>query len=80
MKQIIGYPRVSKRIQALLIDSIIVAVGAIGTLIVVSKLGAPGAYSAIMAGLVVCDTPVTPLDTPKTWSKPSRVDSSARIA
>ena len=27
-----------------------------------------------------CDTPVTPLDAPKTWSKPSRVDSSARIA
>jgi len=26
------------------------------------------------------DTPVTPLDTPKTRSKPSRVDSSGRIA
>ncbi len=48
-----SYPRFVKRVQALLIDGVVVPVAALGTLIGVSSLGLQGYYSAISAALIV---------------------------
>ena len=49
----IAYPRVSRRIQALMLDSLIVPVLAVGTIFLARHLGAAGVYAAATAGLVI---------------------------
>ena len=49
----IGYPRISRRVQAFFIDGIILSVGALVTLIVASGLGLKGIDTSILAGLAV---------------------------
>ena len=48
-----SYPRLIRRIQALLIDSLLLSVCALGTLVAVSHFGITGAYAALCSGLVV---------------------------
>ncbi len=54
MNSNIGFPKISKRIQAVLIDSIIITVCFITTMIGMSLLGVQGINSIILAGLIVC--------------------------
>lgn len=49
----IRYPRLSRRIQAILLDSFVVPVSALGALILVSQFTEQGIYSAIAACLVI---------------------------
>jgi len=49
----IGYPRISRRLQALMIDGLIVPISAIGALILAPQLGLQGVYAAGTAALVV---------------------------
>lgn len=49
----VGYPRLLRRIQALMIDGIIVPVLVIGLLIAASSLGVQGIYAGILVGVTV---------------------------
>lgn len=53
MDENIGYPRLSRRIQALLIDGVIVPIFALSVLLLAPRVGLVGIYAAISAGLVV---------------------------
>jgi len=53
MKATLIYPRLLRRIQALLINGVVVPVAVIGTLVTASNFGVQGVYSAILAGLVI---------------------------
>lgn len=53
MDKILGYPKLSKRIQALLFDSLIIPILVIGTLLVISSFGIHGAPSALIAGIII---------------------------
>ncbi len=48
-----GYPRFSRRLQALMIDSVVVGVAAMLTLVISSKFGLKGGYSAASAVLAI---------------------------
>ena len=48
-----GYPRFLRRLQALMIDGVVVGVGAVLTLLLSAKLGLQGGYSAILALLTI---------------------------
>jgi uncharacterized RDD family membrane protein YckC len=49
----LAYPRVSRRIQALMIDGLIIPISAVGVLIMAPQIGLQGIYAAILAALVV---------------------------
>ncbi|MCK5335432.1 MAG: RDD family protein [Gammaproteobacteria bacterium] len=53
MEKIFSYPRVSRRVQALLIDGLVASIAAIGTLVVMSQLGGQGVYSAVAVVVVI---------------------------
>jgi uncharacterized RDD family membrane protein YckC len=47
------YPRLIRRVQALLIDSVLVSVGALGAMVAASNFGIKGLYAALVAGFVI---------------------------
>ncbi|MEJ2590179.1 MAG: RDD family protein [Candidatus Thiodiazotropha sp.] len=49
----IAYPRVSRRIQALMLDGLIVPALAVGAIFLARQLGAEGVYAAVTAVLVI---------------------------
>ncbi len=48
-----SYPRLILRVQALLIDSVLVSVGALGAMVAASSFGITGIYAALVSGFVI---------------------------